>query len=120
MSRAERLARDIKRDTLSGIARALADEAVLILERLEQLDRVLKGDPDAWIGIQARMPAEVAEVTINAPLAEARQQATALKGILVELAKATAQEPAVPAGSTSDELAKRRADRLGGQVDGVL
>jgi hypothetical protein len=113
--RADRLSADLKRTTLSGIPRALADEAVLIVGRLEQLDKTLQGDPDAWMGIVERLPAEVAEVTVNAPLAEARQQATALKAILAELAKLLGQAPAVVQPGKSDELAAARAKRLAGQ-----
>lgn len=111
--RAERLAADIKRDTLTGIARALADEAVLIVARLEQLDRILDGDADAWLGIMQKLAgSDVADVTINAPLAEARQQATALKGLLSELAKTLGQDvPVAAPASKSDELAERRAER---------
>jgi hypothetical protein len=109
--RADRLATEIKRDTLTGIARALADEAVLIVERLEILDATLQGDPAAWLGITMRMPAEVAEVTVNAPLAEARQQATALKGLLAELAKTLGVEPAVPVANVADEVKVARDNR---------
>jgi hypothetical protein len=111
--RANRLAGEIKRDTLTGIPRALADEAVLIVERLEHLDAVLQGDPAAWIQVLDRMPPGYAEVVINAPLAEARQQATALKGLLAELSKALGQEVAAPVASKADELAARRAERRG-------
>lgn len=109
--RAVRLAEEIKRDTLTGIPRALADEAVLIVERLEHLDAVLQGDPAAWLQVLDRMPPGYAEVVINAPLAEARQQATALKGLLAELSKALGQALAVPAASATDEVKQKREDR---------
>lgn len=112
--RAEALATQIKLDTLTGIARALADEAVLTVERLEHLDRILQGDPDAWLDIVQRMPPDVAEVTINAPLAEVRQQAMALKALLAELSKALGHEVAVPAATSFDDLAKKRQERLAG------
>lgn len=112
MTRAEKLAAEIKRDTLTGIARALADEAVLIVGRLENLDRSLRGDPDAWLDIVTRMPPTVAEVVVSAPLAEARQQAVALAGILDKLGKALGAEVAhVPPASKTDELMKKRAER---------
>lgn len=114
MTRAEKLAAEIKRDTLTGIARALADEAVLTVERLEHLDRVLQGDPDAWLNIVERMPPTVAEVTINAPLAEVRQQAMALKALLAELSKVLGAPVAVPATSSVDEIGRKRAERLAG------
>jgi len=113
--RAQALAKDIGRDKLTGIARALADEAVLTVERLEHLDRILQGDPDAWLGIVSRMSPEVAEMTVNAPLAEARQQAMALKALLAELSKALGAEVVVPAASKADEVARKRAERLAGQ-----
>ncbi len=110
-TRAERLAADLKVDTLSGSARALAEEAVLTVGRLEHLDRVLQGDADAWLDIVTRMPPTVAEVVISAPLAEARQQAMALKGLLSELAKLTGQEVAAPVASKADELKAQRDKR---------
>lgn len=114
--RADRLRQDLKVDSLAGPARALAEEACLVLERCEQLDRVLQGDPDMWLGIQSRLGSEVAEVTINAPLTEARQQGLALKALLAELAKIQGVAPAeVPPASKSDELAARRAERLAGR-----
>lgn len=110
--RADRLRADLKVDTLSGPARALAEEACLTLERCEQLDRFLQGHPDAWMGIQARMPPDVAEVVVNAPLAEVRQQQLALKGLLAELAKLQGVEPVPPLASAVDALAQKRAARL--------
>ena len=115
-TRAERLAADLKVDTLSGPARALAEEAVLTVGRLEHLDRSLRGDPDAWLDIVTRMPPTVAEVVINAPLAEVRQQAMALKGLLAELAKLTGQEMPAPPVSKADEVAEARKRRLAEQA----
>lgn len=113
--RAEALAKDVKRDTLTGIARALADEAVLTVERLEHLDAVLQGDPDAWLGIQVRSGTEVAELVINAPLAEVRQQAMALKALLADLAKVTGVAVPAPEVGKADELRKKREERRAGQ-----
>lgn len=110
-TRAERLAVDLKLDSLSGPARALAEEAVLTVGRLENLDRILQGDPDAWLGIVTRLSPDVAEVVINAPLAEVRQQAMALKGLLAELAKLTGEEVAAPPASKADEVKAQREKR---------
>jgi len=112
LTRAERLEAELKVSTLTGAARALADEAVLTVVRLEHLHRVLQGDADAWLDIVTRMPPTVAEVVISAPLAEVRQQAMALKGLLAELSKLTGQEVPVPKASTADDLKKRREERL--------
>lgn len=111
MSRAERLAADLKIDSLSGPARALAEEAVLIVGRLETLDHILAGSEDEWLGIQQRLGSEVATVTINAPLAEARQQAIALRAILDTLARLAGTEPVAPPVSRTDEVARKRAER---------
>lgn len=113
--RADRLRADLKVESLSGPARALAEEACLVLERLEHLDRTLQGDPDAWFQIVARMPPTVAEVVVNAPLAEARQQGLALKGLLSEYAKLQGVEVPAPPASASDDLAAKRAARLAQQ-----
>lgn len=110
--RADRLRAALKVEALTGSARVLAEEAVLITGRLEELDAILSGRADAWLGITQRLGAEVAEVTVNAPLAEARQQALALKGVLAELAKHMDQTPAAPMASTVDEIGKKRAERL--------
>jgi hypothetical protein len=112
--RAECLADELKRDTLTGPARVLADQAVIITERLEELDRVLRGTADCWLGVVERLGGEVAEVTISQPLAEERQQAMALKGVLAELAKHLDLAPAAPVASVTDQLkAKREARRSG-------
>jgi hypothetical protein len=113
-ARAEKLWADLKVDALSGPARALAEEACLVLGRLENLDRTLRGDEDAWYEIVTRLPPTVAEVVVNAPLAEARQQGLALRALLAELAKVTGVEkPAAAPASTVDEIARRRAERRG-------
>lgn len=112
LTRAERLEAELKVSTLTGAARALAEEAVLTVVRLEHLDRVLQGDADAWLDIVTRMPPTVAEVVISAPLAEARQQAMALKALLAELGKLTGQEVPMPVASAADELKKKRDARI--------
>lgn len=111
MTRAERLAQELGVEKLTGAARALADEAVLITGRLESLDRILAGSEDEWLGIQQRLGSDVATVTVNAPLAEARQQAVALRAILESLAKLTGKEQVQAPASSVDEVAKRRAER---------
>lgn len=114
--RAGRLARELDVEKLTGPARALADEAVLITERLERLDATLQGEPDAWLGIVERMPPTVAEVVIDKPLAEVRQQGLALRAVLAELVKLMGVERgSEEAPDRADELAKRRRDRVAGQ-----
>jgi hypothetical protein len=115
--RADRLAADLKVTELSGIPRALAEEAVLVMVRLEALDRILTGEPDAWMEVVTHIPPTVAELRIQAPLAEARQQGQALRALLAEFAKQTGQKEAeVPPASKADELAAARARRLAEQA----
>ena len=110
-TRAERLRADLAVDTLVGVLRALAEEMCLTLERMEQLDKTLQGDADAWLGILERLPDGYAEVVINAPLAEVRQQGAAFKALAAEFAKQTSGEQAAPPLSTSDDLAAAREAR---------
>ena len=92
---------------------ALVAEAGRIKARLDTLDRILAGSADEWLGIQEKLGSEVAEVTINAPLAEARQQALALATITKTLATLAGEDTGqAPAGDPSDEVAKRRQEKL--------
>jgi hypothetical protein len=109
--RADRLETSLNVATLTGPARALAEEAVLIVRRLESLDQILAGSEDEWLGIQQKLGDDVATVTINAPLAEVRQQGLALRAVLDTLAKFTGKEVPVPQASTVDEIARKRAAR---------
>ena len=117
MNRAERLAADLKVEELAGAARVLADEAVRITRRLERLDAQLEGDQDAWLHLTANLPETVAEVTVDKALAEARQQALALKGVLAELRaiqgadSGKSEAPPLPTGG-ADDLAEKRKRRL--------
>jgi hypothetical protein len=93
---------------------ALATEADRIKARLDQLDRQLSGDPDAWLSIVQRMPDTVAEVMVDKALAEARQQALALATIVKTLDGAAGQQdaPSGPATDPGDEVAKARQAKL--------
>lgn len=97
------------------------------MDRLDKFDRLLSGDAADWLDLieQHGTAGEVAEVVINKPVAEARQQAVALKAILSELrqvaasAQAPAASPAAPGsapqeaeGDYVDQLAAQRAKRL--------
>lgn len=91
---------------------ALEAEFSRLKARADTLDRIIEGSADEWLGIQARLGSEIAEVTINAPLAEARQTALALATISKTLASlgASGEAPA-PTGDVGDEVAKRREER---------
>lgn len=103
------LADDINLEALTGPARALADEACRIKARLDKLDAIITGTDDAWLDVQEK--AGDLEVTINRPLAEARQQALALRAVLAELRSTQGVKDAPPpaAADPADELAAARA-----------
>lgn len=109
--RAQRLAAELKVDTLTGAARAMADEAVLIVERLENIDAQLRGRDDSWWYIRQRVPDHV-EIKVSGPLQEARQQAVALNVLLTSIAKLTGAELPGEVGDIADDLAARRNQRL--------
>lgn len=93
---------------------ALELEFERLKERADHLDRLLQGHPDAWVNIVARMPDDVAEVTLDKPVAEARQTALAMASILKALDGTAVEAPATPAADPlGDMLAKRRAQKSG-------
>lgn len=113
--RSDRLAADLKVGTLSGPARVLAEEAVRITERLDNLDRSLRGDPDAWLDIVTRLPETVAEVVVDKLLSEVRQQGLALAAVLKALhalsGGSEVEVPATPPADTADEVKRRREEK---------
>ena len=113
--RAARLWADLGVDDLKGAERALAEEACEITGRLEELNAAIAGSSDVWLQVKAKLG--MPEVFISAPMAEARQQATALRGVLSELRAHQAGEKVAPAppASVSDELKRRREARRAGQ-----
>lgn len=91
----------------------LEAEFARLKARADTLDRIIGGSADEWLGIQAKLGSEVAEVTINAPLAEARQTALALATIGKTLASLGAGEQEQgQGGDVGDEVARRREERL--------
>jgi hypothetical protein len=91
---------------------ALVTEADRIKGRLDRLHAQLSGDPDAWLSITVNMPSEVAEVTVDKALAEARQQALALATIVKTLDGTAAQEaPAAVGEDPGDALKRKREEK---------
>jgi hypothetical protein len=100
---------------------ALVVEACRIVDRLDRLDRLVRGDEYAWAYVRVNDDGEAALV-IDKALSEARQQAIALKLIVAELRQAGAASgapasgPAKPAsgggGDVLDQLARKRAERI--------
>lgn len=99
--------------TLDSAQLVLLTEACRIVDRLDKLDSLITGDAESWIDIIAtRADPEIAEVVINKPLAEARQQALVLKQLLAELRQVRAAGASDEEGGEDDELAARRAARI--------
>lgn len=98
---------------LAPAERVLIVEACRIVDRLDKLDALIAGDAEQWIDIiETRGNPEVAEVVINKPLAEARQQALALKQIFTELRQLRGSSSGEAGGDEVDELAAARAKRI--------
>ena len=95
----------------AAMIEALEIEADRIKERLDNLDRQIQGDPDAWLQIQLRMPDTVAEVYVDKALSEARQQALALATIAKSLASLAGEGEQEQEANAEDELVKRRQER---------
>ncbi|MFE7868837.1 hypothetical protein ACFUYE_00595 [Micromonospora humida] len=66
--------------------RVLLEEACRVADRLDVIDRILRGDEDAWLRLHsANDDGSIVKVVLNQALAEARQQQIALKALLAEL-----------------------------------
>jgi hypothetical protein len=91
----------------------LVDEAARMADRLDRLDSALN-DKGTWLRFESTDGGDIV-VTIDNVLAEARQQATALKGIVAELRAALPaaekRKPAATAGGLGDLSARIAARR---------
>ncbi|MGA4726283.1 hypothetical protein ACPB67_02585 [Micromonospora taraxaci] len=84
---------------LKPAERVLAEEACRTTDRLDVLDRILRGDEDAWMRLHsANEDGSIVKVVLNNALAEARQQQVALKALLAEL-RTSRQGPAAKSGA---------------------
>ena len=117
--RGRRLWADLTKSPPEPAARVLIEEACRIVDRLDRLDRILTGTADDWLRWQVNDDGSEVTIVINAPLAEARQQATALKQLLAELRQAAGRADGKQGGEGSviDQLAAARARRLAGATD---
>lgn len=92
---------------------ALEAEFSRLKERADTLDQILKGSSDEWLSIQEKLGSEVTEVTINAPLAEARQTALAMATVLKSLASlGVGKSEEVPTDGPADQVAAAREKKL--------
>ena len=115
----------VKEWDLGPADRVLLEEACRAANRLERIDRILVGDLDAWMTLRDGDDGAPAIIVINNALAEARQQQTALRGMLASLRPAPAKAPArededAPANAKRglDEISERiRARRAAATAD---
>lgn len=111
-TRGEKLVREL-RTGLGPELLVLLEEAGRITDRLDRLDAILTGSRKEWMRFRTNEDG-VVTVYLNTALAEARQQATALRGLMVEIGKVKAVKPAASGGEprglsgVTDELAPRR------------
>lgn len=98
---------------LGPMQQALLVEACRIADRLDRLEAQLSGDDAEWLRVEPDYedPTAPVVVVVDRALAEARQQATAMKGLLAEIRQAmkpaaagksapAADGSPAPAGST--------------------
>lgn len=78
--------------------RVLLEEACRIADRLDRLDAILDGRAD-WLRLDVGDDGSRVRVSVDGVLAEARQQATALRGLVAEL-RAALPKAAGKAAST--------------------
>jgi hypothetical protein len=102
-------------DTVGPAHRVLLDEACRIADRLDRLDALLAGRDDGWLRLSYE--GDQVTVVVDALLAESRQQATALRGLVAELRQASAKtsKPAQSKakGAGVADLSSRIAARRG-------
>lgn len=84
-------------DGLGPAHRVLLEEACRIADRLDRLDALLEGRQDVWLRFDSSRDGSEVRVVIDALLAESRQQATALRGLVAEMRAATGKTSKPPA-----------------------
>jgi hypothetical protein len=101
---------------LGPLHRLLVDEACRMADRLDRLDAALQ-DKGTWLRYETADGGEVV-ITIDGVLAEARQQASALRGVIAEIRAALPKPEAKPSptkqpkeGGLSDLTARIAARR---------
>lgn len=108
--RGQEIWQQARKDVSGALQVALLLEACRIADRLDTLDRQLHGE--AWLGFRHDESGAEVTVYVDRVLAEAREQATALKGIVVELIRsAPKQIEPTGGGGLADLTAKIAARR---------
>jgi hypothetical protein len=105
---------------LDAAGRILLAEACRMADRLEQLDRLLRGDVTTWAVIAddyTQGKTRTTTLVLDDALAEARQQAATLRQLVTTLKLGTAVERSDGKASALDQLAGKRAQRRAAASD---
>ena len=101
-------------DTTDARTLSLLVEAARIADRLDEIDGIITGRAE-WIELMhfrvGNGDEQTVTVTLDGVLAEARQQATTLRGILAQLGVPKIEAAAPERRSGLDQLRERRAQR---------
>lgn len=98
-----------RKDMAGALQVTLLLEACRIADRLDVLDRQLHGHD--WLRFRHDESGAEVTVYVDRVLAEAREQATALKGIVVELARSTPKQVEPTGGGGLADLTAKIAAR---------
>lgn len=95
-------------------ARLLLHEACRITDRLEKLNRILRGDVDTWVSIE--LPRDGSEdeplrIKVDGALAEARLHVTTLRQVLQQLRRIRPTGRLLPGGGGDAPAADSKAVR---------
>lgn len=98
---------------------ALLAETCRVMDRLERLDQLLRGDIETWARIEADYTGgeKSVELVFDDALAEARQQQQVLRQMLTTLGVEKLRA-AKKGGSVRDDIAARRAARRSAAASG--
>jgi excisionase family DNA binding protein len=95
-ARGQRMWDELHEAVLGENGLVMLDEACRIADRLDKLDALLEGDADVWSRLELDDFTGNVVLVITAPLVEARQQANALRQLLLAL-------PLKPQGTGDEE-----------------
>jgi hypothetical protein len=103
-------------EKLGPMQRVLLMEACRIADRLDKLETQLTDPESEWLRVEPdyENPTAPVEVVVDKALAESRQQATALKGLIAEIRQASKVASAEPKGD--GKPAKQQSRARGGSV----
>lgn len=106
-SRGRRLYEQVieEHEQLGPRQRIVLEEAARVSDRLNTLDRVLRGDVDVWLHIQVP-DFGPAVLVVDKVLAEARQQQMALARLMTELRQSLTATPAAAKPAASEASAQ--------------